>query len=437
VGNIQDFNIFDFYKINAMATVNFLIKSKNDPSTIFVRFRGGRKFDITTSTPFQISPKNWNPAKQIIRNTVDIPEKDDINQKLGQIKVNIISNFNRLNGSIHLVDKSWLTNLVNSTINKTVLQNKVTLISFIEQYNEKAKTQPSPHTGRLLSKARISTLNLTLNKFNDFSKERYQIDFPDITMKFYYDFYEWAESKGYTLNYIAKFISTLIQYMEESYILKLHNNLEYKSSKFRAFTEVPDEIYLSKKELKRIEEVDLSKFDKAVDIARDLFLIGAYTSLRVSDFNSLSESNLIELKDKKFIKVATQKTGEPVVIPIHPVINRILDKRNGKLPPKLLNHDINIHLKLIGKEAKINDLFTKKQTRGGKVVITKKPKYEHIKTHTARRSFCTNAFLAGIDSISIMAISGHKKEENFLKYIRVTKEQIAIRMADHVFFKED
>jgi len=34
-----------------------------------------------------------------------------------------------------------------------------------------------------------------------------------------------------------------------------------------------------------------------------------------------------------------------------------------------------------------------------------------------------------------MAISGHKTEGSFLKYIRVTKEQIAIRMADHPFFK--
>jgi len=419
-----------------MATVKFIIKSKKDPSTIYVRFRGGRKFDITTSTPFQISPKNWNPAKQIIRNTVDIPEKDDINQKLGQIKVNIISKFNRLNGSTHLVNKNWLTNLVNSTINESVLQNQVTLISFIEQYNETAQTQPSPHTGKYLSKGRISDLKLTLSKLKDFSKERYQIDFSDITMKFYYDFYEWAESKNYSLNYIGKFISTLIQYMEESYIQKLHNNLEYKGSKFRAFTEVPDEIYLSEKELKKIENTDLSKFDDNVDIARDLFLIGAYTSLRVSDFNNLSENNLIELKDKKFIKVATKKTGEPVVIPIHPVVNRILKKRKGKLPPKLYNNDINDHLSVIGEKAKINSIFIKKQTKGGKVIVTKNPKYKHIKTHTARRSFCTNAFLAGIDSISIMAISGHKKEENFLKYIRVTKEQIALRMADHAFFKE-
>ncbi len=435
MGIIQEYHIFDSYKIYAMATVNFLIKTKKDPSTIYVRFRGGRKFDITTSLPYQISPKNWNSSKQIVRNTINAHDKDEINKKLAQIKVNIIDKYNRLNGSLHLIDKNWLTNIVNKTINKSIIQNQITLLSFLDSYMEKVKTQPSPSTGKHLSQSRIANLQLTVNKLKAFSKERYNLDFSDITMKFYYDFIEWSESKNDAINYIGKMISNIIQFMEEAHQEKLHNNLTYKSTKFKALHEETDEIYLSVKELEKIENVDLSEFSEEVDIARDLFLIGAYTSLRVSDFNNLSESNLIELKDKKFIKVATQKTGEPVVIPIHPVVNRILEKRNGNLPPKLLTAKINEHLTVVGKKAELNSIFTKKQTKGGKKIITNKPKYEHLKTHTARRSFCTNAFLAGIDSISIMAISGHKTEESFLKYIRVTKEQIAIRMADHPFFK--
>ena len=418
-----------------MATVNFLIKTKKNPSTIYVRFRGGRKFDITTSLPYQIAPKNWNPSKQLLRNTADPVDKDKINKKLLQLKLNIINAYNELDGSVHLIDKNWLDKVVNKTINKSFTQNHITLLSFLDSYIEKVKSQPSPHTGKYLSQSRITNLQLTVNKLKAFSKERYNLDFSDITMKFYYDFIEWSESKNDSINYIGKMISNIIQFMEEAYQEKLHNNLTYKSSKFKALHEETDEIYLSTKELKRIEKADLSEFPEEVDIARDLFLIGAYTSLRVSDFNNLSENNLIELKGKKFIKVATQKTGEPVVIPIHPVVTRILKKRNGKLPPRLTHNKINSYLTIIGKKAGINTIFTKKQTKGGKLIVTNNPKYEHIKTHTARRSFCTNAFLAGIDSISIMAISGHKTEESFLKYIRVTKEQIAIRMADHPFFK--
>ena len=84
--DIRDIYIFDSYKIIAMATVNFLIKTKKDPSTIYVRFRGGRKFDITTSLPYQISPKNWNPSKQLLRNIADPIQKDIINKKILQLK---------------------------------------------------------------------------------------------------------------------------------------------------------------------------------------------------------------------------------------------------------------------------------------------------------------------------------------------------------------
>ena len=65
----------------------------------------------------------------------------------------------------------------------------------------------------------------------------------------------------------------------------------------------------------------------------------------------------------------------------------------------------------------------------------KKLKYEMMKTHTARRSFCTNAYIAKMDTLDIMALSGHKTEANFLKYIKVTGKERAKRIAEHEFFQ--
>jgi hypothetical protein len=45
-------------------------------------------------------------------------------------------------------------------------------------------------------------------------------------------------------------------------------------------------------------------------------------------------------------------------------------------------------------------------------------KWEMVMTHTARRSFCTNMYLRGIPTPTIMAISGHRTEKNFYKYIK-------------------
>ncbi|MES1181949.1 MAG: hypothetical protein ABUL44_04050, partial [Flavobacterium sp.] len=56
--------------------------------------------------------------------------------------------------------------------------------------------------------------------------------------------------------------------------------------------------------------------------------------------------------------------------------------------------------------------------RGNKLVEEIMPKYEWVMSHTCRRSFCTNEFLDGTPITLIMAISGHKTEKAFRKYIK-------------------
>ena len=63
------------------------------------------------------------------------------------------------------------------------------------------------------------------------------------------------------------------------------------------------------------------------------------------------------------------------------------------------------------------------------------PKYKFVSSHTARRSFCTNAFKAGMPIQDIMAISGHKSERVFLNYVKVQKVENAKRIAKHEFFR--
>ena len=53
--------------------------------------------------------------------------------------------------------------------------------------------------------------------------------------------------------------------------------------------------------------------------------------------------------------------------------------------------------------------------------------------HTARRSFATNMFLDGMPTINIMKFTGHTTETNFLKYIKITREENAEMMRK--FFK--
>ena len=58
-------------------------------------------------------------------------------------------------------------------------------------------------------------------------------------------------------------------------------------------------------------------------------------------------------------------------------------------------------------------------------------KWEMVSSHTARRSFATNEYLNGTSTLTIMAVTGHRTEKAFLKYIKVSKKEEAERMKQH------
>jgi len=134
--------------------------------------------------------------------------------------------------------------------------------------------------------------------------------------------------------------------------------------------------------------------------------------------------------------VRTHKTGELVVIPMNWVMEELTKKYKGHFPKGLTNQDINKELKQIGKEAKINEKVSLSKTKGGLRVDTISEKWKLITTHTARRSFATNMYLAGIPTISIMKITGHKTEVSFLKYIKISQEDNAYKLLEHPYFNQ-
>jgi integrase len=75
--------------------------------------------------------------------------------------------------------------------------------------------------------------------------------------------------------------------------------------------------------------------------------------------------------------------------------------------------------------AGINQSIKFSHRRGNQTIEEIKPKYDWISSHIARRSFCTNEFLAGTPVELIMKISGHKSIKDFYKYIRISPEEAA------------
>jgi integrase len=133
-----------------------------------------------------------------------------------------------------------------------------------------------------------------------------------------------------------------------------------------------------------------------------------------------------------FIETKQVKTGDSVVIPIHPTVEKILKKYGGKLPPSLSNQKTNDHLKELGKLLpSLQKTTTKTFTKGGVKVTETYHKWELVSSHTARRSFATNEYLAGMQTVTIMAITGHRSEKSFLGYIKLTPNEHAKLLKSH------
>ena len=178
--------------------------------------------------------------------------------------------------------------------------------------------------------------------------------------------------------------------------------------------------------MKQLYNFDFSD-NKRLERVRDLFLVGAWTGLRFSDFTRITKEHI----KGNFIEIEQQKTGKRVLIPLHPVVSEIWQRYGEKLPPNITNQKLNDYIKEVCKIVGLTDYEHKTITKGGVKTSTRYEKWELVSSHTARRSFATNLFLSGFPTLSIMQVMGHRTEKAFMRYIKVTPEQHAVLLQAH------
>ncbi len=224
--------------------------------------------------------------------------------------------------------------------------------------------------------------------------------------------------KGLKSNSIGKTIKQLRIFIRDRVRRKIIPAIDLTD--FKIPEEEVDAIYLTHGEIAKIYNTDLCEFPHLIEY-RDLFVLACLTGLRFSDFSNLRPEDL--RNDMLYKK--QEKSEHWVVIPLRKEAKMIFSKQFKEKILKLTNPEFNRHIKTIGKLAGLHETIKFSYKKGNKNIEIIKPKYDWITTHTARRSFCTNEFLAGTPVKLIMKISGHKNEKDFYKYIRVTPEEAA------------
>lgn len=425
----------------ATATLYLRSKEKGKMATLWVRFTLGRNKDFRRPTSFKVPPEYWDPKKQDFKARVvytDIfteekrAELSDTFKEFKQfLKVEAVT------GSREMTN-SRLQTLIDKFDNTKKGHKPETLNSYIEKYikeiekgerlTDSKKSVFSPHT--------IKAYRSFQTQFNNYQKGRKRnLNFDDITIDFYDDFVNFFYNKQYSPNSVGKLVKILKIIMREAREEGHHRNGEFERKKFKVITVPTREIYLTEDELRRLFNLRLHNH-KGHALARDVFLVGCYTAQRFSDYSRIRLSDVKENGGGRVIELTQQKTGERVVIPCRAELLQVL-KRIGNNPPPVWEQKVNKYIKEVARAAKIKDTVTKETLKGGLKAITQEEKCQLIKTHTARRTGCTLMYLQTDPVIpvhDIMKISGHKTEKEFLKYIRVSQEETAQRLASHPYF---
>ena len=313
--------------------------------------------------------------------------------------------------------------------NDTLLELRAKVIKAIN-VSAKEKVEKSVEKLFLPYFRRWSLEETTKHKYNRYKTYTYNVlseyfgdkqpTFDDITYSFCEDFIEWMSAKDLCANTRGSHVKFVKAAMNEAFKNKLHTNEDFRT--FRKEMEQVDAVYLTNEEVTKIAELPLCG---AYKMARDLFILGCHTGMRFSDYSRLSMADISD----GVIHFITQKCKTPVDIPAHPRVLKILESYGGTAP-KMTPQKFNLYIKDVCKEAGITESVLVRKS--GK--HTRYEKWELVSSHTARSTGLTNMYKAGIPTYRCMMISGHKTEQVFLTYLRITQEENAQYLKDNPFF---
>ena len=409
-----------------MATVNYILKGNKNPSTIFIRFRHGRKYDFTKSTSLVINPKYWNTTKGSVKQISAFKDKLNLQNTLNDLSNYVLNTFNELYSKGEIITSDWFKEMINKYFNQS---DDIDLNLFVEyanyfQSNLKNKVQTNGKTG--VSNATITKYKTIIRKvkgFEDYKNQRLKLT--DIDLKFHKDFIHYLHNiQNINYNTTGKYLLFIktICLDAKKYGLKIHPDIQ--NGEFRPTKEPISFITLNENEIKTIINTDLSE-TPYLNNAKQWLIIGVWTGARVSDLLNFTERNI----NNGFIEYTAKKTDQKIILPLHNDVKTIIEANGGKFPKKISSQRFNDYIKIVCEKSKINEVVSGSKVSKIKDKVWRKikgnyHKYELVTSHICRRSFATNHY-GKLPTPVIMAVTGHTTERMFLKYIGKTAKDNA------------
>ena len=414
-----------------MASIKFNLKNNNSKTkTLIYLILNYRHERLKISTEISVIPKNWNKNKQRVKELLDIPNHHHINLTLEKMSLNMIEELNKHIEKYGALDKDILKESFTTSIklNKNTKKVKKSFWDYFEEfieYKDKHLDDIRDYNNSLrkhliatekLLKTRTSFENIKLLDNGFIDKMENYLTYKAINSK---------KTEGLSVNTIGKQFKNLRVFLNWCFEREYVNPFPIKHIKVNQ--EIIDEVYMDEDELNTLIKLKLTN-DLEIKV-RDGFILGCNTALRFSDLNLLRRAHINKTKGKETIELQQKKTKKKVVIALGKTSFKILKKYDYESPIKKINSIVfNKTIRKICKDAKMDTIKTQYKTIQGKLQEIDYKKYELISSHTCRRTFCTLQVKKGTPISFIMAITGHKTEKNFLRYLKLDEQTAAEEM---------
>jgi site-specific recombinase XerD len=404
---------------------------RDGTSLIFIQYCFNSEKRTVVNSEIAIPPEYWNRRKLGISS--DLPKQfgnaEELNEKLEKMiriaqDIIFFAAKKKLADPVTFLKNNFKPEFDTSSLGEKhleiVLSKPKMNLDLYFQIDDYIKQKRKSVTPNMLNV--YNNLRDTLKAFENFRKKPITFEY-----NFYEEFVEYMTFehiqrrrkkiiKGFKRSSIGKTIKQLRIFLKNRMRKKIISEINLDD--YKIIDEESDAIYLNQTEIELIYKVNLSRHQHLMNY-RDIFILGCFTGLRFSDFSIINKD---DIRNGMLYK-KQNKSDHWVVIPLRSQAYHIIMNLLNKKFPILTNTEFNRHIKTIGKLAGINELIRFSYKKGNKDIVTVKPKYEWITSHTCRRSFCTNEFLSDTPVELIMKISGHKSLKDFYRYIKITPEE--------------
>lgn len=215
----------------------------------------------------------------------------------------------------------------------------------------------------------------------------------ELNLQLFQDYEAHLFEKGLVKNHIGKRMKHIRQFIATL------EDLTFNPAKIKIYQIEKTPVALTESELTALETVNLGS--GLMDQCRDMFLLGCYTSLRISDLKKLGAQHF----QGDHIRILQEKNERTLKFPITPQIKRILEKYNYKLP-RVHENDVNEQIKSAAALAGLDQPVELTRELKDKTIRYTKKKHEIISTHMAVKTFITLALSWGVSIPDIAAVVG-------------------------------